>query len=105
MFSTPVYYRHSIFGGHNRPRRRWRWRLLRWAAAITVVFAIVFFALLGEALFINYFPTLDEQDLPRPSAPAPLRMPAANAPVPIPQDVTLPPPLPDARPEANTAPQ
>jgi general secretion pathway protein A len=105
MFSAPVYYRHSIFGSHNRPRRRWRWRLLRWAAAITVVFAIVFLALLGEALYINYFPTLDEQDLPRTSAPAPLRMPAANVPVPIPPDVTLPPPLPDARPEANAAAQ
>jgi hypothetical protein len=65
----------------------------------------VFFALLGEALFITYFPTLDVQDLPRTSAAAPLRIPAANVPVPIPPDVTLPPPLPGAPPEANTAPQ
>ena len=41
MFGTPVYYRPSIFG-QNRPRRRWRWRVMRWAAAIFVVLAIVF---------------------------------------------------------------
>lgn len=96
MFGAPVYYRHSMFG-HNRPRRRFRWRVMRWAAAIFVVFAIVFLALLGEALFINSFPTLDEQDLPL-MAPAPLRLPAPILPVPIPADVTLPPPMPDERP-------
>ena len=109
MFSTPVYYRHSIFGGHNRPRRRWRWRVMRWIAAITVVFAIIFFALLGEALFINYFPTIDEQDLPLTAAPAPMRLPVPILPVPIPADVTLPPPVPDERPagteSATPAPQ
>ena len=69
---------------------------MRWAAAATVVFAIVFFALLGEAVFINYFPTLAEQDFRLPAAPAPLRVPAPIAPVPIPADVTRPPPLPEA---------
>jgi general secretion pathway protein A len=103
MFSTPVYYRHSIFGGHNRPRKRWRWRVMRWIAAITVVIGIVFFALLGEALFINYFPTIDEQDLPLTAAPAPPRLPAAILPVPIPADVTLPPPVPDQRPSGAEA--
>jgi general secretion pathway protein A len=93
MFGTPVYYRHSIFSAHHRPRRRWRWRVLRWAAAITVVFLIVFFALLGEALFIHYFPTIDEQSLPAVAAPASLRLPPAIRPVPIPLDVMLPPPL------------
>ena len=87
----PVYHRHLIFGGYNRPRRRLR-RLIRWAAAITVVVAIVFFALLGQALFINYFPTIDDQQLPLTAAPAPLRLPALIAPVPVPADVTLPPP-------------
>jgi general secretion pathway protein A len=91
MFSSPVYYRHSIFA-RDRPRRRWRWRLLRWAASIFVVLAIVFFALLGEALFIHYFPTIDEQGLPAVAAPASLRVPAPIVPVPIPADVTLPPP-------------
>jgi type II secretory pathway predicted ATPase ExeA len=98
MFSTPVYHGHSIFGTHNRPRRRWRWRVLRWAAAISVMFAIVFFGLLGEALFINYFPTMDEQILPVTATPAPPRLPATIVPVPIPADVTLPPPLPTDRP-------
>ena len=87
----PVYHRHLLFGGYNRPRRRLR-RLMRWAAAITVVVAIAFFALLGQALFINYFPTIDEQQLPLTPAPAPLRLPSAIAPVPVPADVTLPPP-------------
>jgi general secretion pathway protein A len=88
---APVLHRHPIFGGYNRPRRRWR-RLIRWAAAIIVVVAIVFFALLGQALFINYFPTSDDQPLPLTAAPAPLRLPALIAPVPVPLDVTLPPP-------------
>ena len=65
---------------------------MRWAAAISVVLAIVFFALLGEAVFINYFPTLAEQDLTLPAAPPPPRLPATNTPVPIPADVTQPPP-------------
>jgi general secretion pathway protein A len=92
MFGTPVYYRHSMFG-HNQPHRRFHWRVMRWAAPIFVVFAIVFLALLGEALFINYFPTLAEQDLPL-MAPASLHVPAPILPVPIPADVTLPPPMP-----------
>jgi hypothetical protein len=107
MSGTPVYYRHSMFG-HNQPHRRFRWRVMRWAASIFVVFAIVFLALLGEALFINYFPTLDEQDLPL-MAPAPLHVPAPILPVPIPADVTLPPPMPGERPvdadAATPAPQ
>ena len=104
MFGTPVYYRHSMFG-QNRPRRRWRWRLMRWAAAIAVVFAIVFFALLGEAVFINYFPTLAEQDLQVPAAPPSPRVPATNTPVPIPADVTQPPVISDELPaEPDAAP-
>ena len=87
----PPHHRHLLFGGYNRPRRRFR-RLMRWAAAIAVVAAVVFFALLGQALFINYFPTIDEQQLPLAATPAPLRLPAAIAPVPVPADVTLPPP-------------
>ena len=93
MFGTPVYYRPSIFG-ENRPRRRWRWRVMRWAAAIFVVLAIVFIALLGEAVFINYFPPLAEQDLTLPAAPPPPRLPATNTPVLVPADVTQPPPVP-----------
>jgi hypothetical protein len=95
-FVTPVYYRPSMFS--NRPRKRWRWRVMRWAATILVVFAIVFFALLGEAVYINYFPTLAEQHLMLPTAPAPPRMPAPNEPVPIPADVTQPPPKPNELP-------
>jgi hypothetical protein len=94
MLSTPVYYRHSMFS-QNRPRRRWRWRLMRWAAAVAVIFAIVFFALLGEAVFIHTFPTLDEVDLRLPAAPASPRVSATSTPVPIPADVTQAPPISD----------
>ena len=58
------------------------------------MFGIVFFALLGEAVFINYFPTVAEYDFNLPASPSP-RMPLANAPVPIPADVTQPPPSPE----------
>ena len=68
---------------------------MRWAAAAAVMVGIVFFALLGEAVFINYFPPLEEYDLRLPDAPAP-RMPQTNTPVPIPADVTQPPPKSDA---------
>lgn len=91
-FGGPVYSRGSIFG-HHRPRRRWRWRVVRWAASAAVIFGIVFFALLGEAIFIHYFPTLAEYDLRLPDAPS-TRMPLVNRPVPIPADVTQPPPAP-----------
>ena len=93
----------SIFGNKN-PRRPSRWRLLRWAAAVIVVFAIIFVALQGEAVFIDYFPSLDEQDLRLPAAPTPPPVPATVAPIPIPADVTQPPPLPDSRVEPDTAP-
>ena len=88
-FGGPMYSRGSIFG-HHRPRRRWRWRVIRWAASAAVVFGIVFFALLGEAIFIHYFPTLDEYDLQLPEAP-PARVPLLNRPVLIPTDVIQPP--------------
>jgi hypothetical protein len=57
--------------------------------------AIVFVALLGEAVFIHYFPSLADQHLRLP-APVPLRVPATQEAVPIPWDVTQSPPLPDA---------
>jgi hypothetical protein len=91
--TTPVY-KTSIFG-KKRPRTRLRWRLLRWAAATIGVASIVFIALLGEAVFIHYFPSLADQDLRLP-APLPLRIPAAGATIPIPSDVTQRPPLPDS---------
>ena len=84
-FNTPVYSQGSVFGQH-RPRRRWRTRLMRWAAAAMVMFGIVFFALFGEAVFIYYFPRLDEIYLRLPASPAPPRVSAPNRPVPIPQD-------------------
>ena len=93
-FGGPMYSRGSIFGYH-RPRRRWRWRVIRWAASAAVVVGIVFFALLGEAIFINYFPTLAEYDLRLPDAPR-ARIPLVNHTVPIPADVTQPPPAPAA---------
>ena len=92
QFSGPMYSGGSIFG-HRRPRRRWRWRAIRWAASAAVIFGTVFFALLGEAIFINYFPTLDQYDLRLPDVPR-ARIPLVNHPVPIPSDVTLPPPAP-----------
>jgi hypothetical protein len=92
MASTPVYHRHSMFS-QNRPRRRWRWRLMRGAAAVAVISAIVFFGLLGEAVFIHTFPTLDEVDLQLPAAPASPRASATSTPVPIPADVTQAPPI------------
>ena len=64
--TAPVYTKHSIFGP-KRPRLRWRWRVLRWAATATAVLAIVFVALLGEAVFIHYFPSLADQDLRLPA--------------------------------------
>jgi hypothetical protein len=90
--TTPVYST-SIFG-KKRPRRRLRWRLLRWAAALTAVAAIAFVALLGDAVFIHYFPAVADQDLRLP-APVPLRVHATQPGVPIPWDVTQRPPLPD----------
>ena len=92
-YGALMYSNGSIFGAH-RPRRRWGWRVMRWAAAAAVMFGIVFFALLGEAVFINYFPTISEYDFHLPAAPPP-RVPLANAPVPIPADVTQPPPPPE----------
>jgi hypothetical protein len=93
--SRPVFTKQSIFS-QKRPRRRLRWRVLRWAGAVAGVLAIMFVALLAEALFINYFPPLAEQDLRLPVEPSPPRVPAMIAPVPIPADVTLLPPLPAA---------
>jgi general secretion pathway protein A len=100
-FSPPVY--KPSFFGKKRPRRRLRWRLLRGAVAATAVAAIVFVVLLGEAVFIHYFPALADQDLRLP-APAPLRVPATQAAVPIPWDVTQRPPLPDALYQEPSAP-
>ena len=91
-FSPPVY-KQSIFG-NKRPRTRLRWRLLRWAGSATAVAAIVFVVLLGEALFIHYFPALADQDLRLP-APVPPRVPTTQAAVPIPWDITHRPPLSD----------
>jgi general secretion pathway protein A len=91
----PLYTKKSIFG-ETRPRKRLRWRLLRWAAMATAVFAIMFFALLGEAVFIHYFPPLAEQDLRLPGEPSAPRVPATISPIPIPADVTLRPPPPAA---------
>jgi len=91
-FGVAMYSRKSIFGNH-RPRRRWRWRVIRWAASAAVIIGIVFFALLGDAIFIHYFPTIAEFDLQLPNAPT-TRVPAANRPVPIPEDVTQLPPAP-----------
>ena len=92
--STPAYATDSIFK-HTRPRRRLRWRLLRWGAQAAVVVGIVFFALLGEAVFINYFPSLADQDLRLPEAPTAPRVAPPLAPVPMPFDVTQPPPPPE----------
>ena len=88
--SIPAYSQGSILGRQRLPRRRWRGRLLRWAAGAVVVFGIVFFALLGEAVFINYFPPLAELDLRLPEAPAPPRVSPANTPVAAPAELTLP---------------
>jgi AAA domain len=90
--SIPAYSQRSMFGRPGPPRRRWRGRLLRWAAAAVVVFGIVFFALLGEAVFINYFPPLAELDLRLPGAPAAPRVAPTNTRIATPADVTLPPP-------------
>ena len=86
----------SSIVSQKRPRRRLRWRMLRWAGAVAGVLAIMFVALLAEALFINYFPPLAEQDLRLPVEPSPPLVPAMIAPVPIPADVTLQPPVPAA---------
>jgi hypothetical protein len=94
-FSPPADTKHSLFGTKG-PRLRWRWRVLRWAVNAGAVLAIVFIALLGEAVFIHYFPSLADQDLRLPSTPAPLRVPATIASVPIPPDITQRPPLPEA---------
>jgi hypothetical protein len=88
--SIPAYSQRPTLGRQRLPRRRWRGRLLRWAAGAVVVFGIVFFALLGEAVFINYFPPLAELDLRLPEAPAPPRVSPANTPVAAPADLTLP---------------
>ena len=86
----------SSIVSQKRPRRRLRWRLLRWAGAVAGVLGIMFVALLAQASFINYFPPLAEQDLRLPVEPSPPRVPAMIAPIPIPADVTLQPPLPAA---------
>jgi type II secretory pathway predicted ATPase ExeA len=92
MLSTPMSSHQSIFG-QRRPRTRWRWRVLRWAAAAVVLLGIVFIALLGEAVFVNYFPAIADQDITLPAAPPAWRH-ASNTPVPIPADVTAAPPIP-----------
>ena len=51
------------------------------------MFGIMFFALFGEAVFIYYFPTVDEMYLRLPDAPASPRVPAPNSPVPVPADI------------------
>ena len=109
-FSNPVYPQSSVFG-HHRPRRRWRTRLMRWAAAATVMFGIVFFALFGEAVFIYYFPSVDELYLQLPAEPNPPRVSSPNRPVPIPADIeqsplrSVPPRLPsDTAPPAPRVP-
>jgi general secretion pathway protein A len=91
LLSAPTYYQGSIFN-QDRQRRRWRWRAIRWAVGGAVVVAIAFFALLGDAVFIHYFPPLSEQDLRLPAAPAPPRVSAANTPVAIPADPPAPAP-------------
>ena len=53
-------------------------------------------ALLGEAVFIHYFPSLADAGSPAAAAPAPLRCPRQSRRVPIPADVTRRPPLPEA---------
>ncbi|MGH6619592.1 MAG: hypothetical protein ACREF6_08605, partial [Alphaproteobacteria bacterium] len=55
---------------------------------------IVFVALLGEAVFIHYFPSVADQDLRLPPPVAP-RVPVVNVAVPIPWDVTQRPPQPE----------
>jgi hypothetical protein len=102
-FSTPVYYQSSVFG-YQRQRRRWRTRLVRWAAAASVMFGIVFFALFGEAVFIYYFPTVDEIYLRLPAAPAPPRVPTPNRPVSIPPDLLQPAALESLVPRPETQP-
>ena len=91
--STPAEVTDAAERWSQRPRRSWRWRVMRWAAAAAVMVGIVFFALLGEAVFINYFPALEHYDLRLPDAPVPgSRLPRTNVPIPVPEDVTLPPP-------------
>lgn len=100
-FGGSAYSGASIFG-HHRPRRRWRWRVIRWAASAAVIAGIIFFALLGEAIFIHYFPAIGEYDFQLPDAPR-ARIPLPNRPVATPADVTQPPPAPaqtDVQPEA-----
>ena len=88
-FNMPAYHLSSVFGNRRPSRRRWRTRVVRWAASAAVVFSIVFFALFGEAVFIYYFPTVDDVYLRLPEAPAHPAVPAPNKPVPIPADDTL----------------
>jgi type II secretory pathway predicted ATPase ExeA len=75
-----------------RPRRGWRGRVMRWAGAAAVLAGIVFFALLGEAVFIHYFPRMAEYDLRLPDAPALSHTARNSTPVPVPADVTQAPP-------------
>lgn len=76
----------------HRKRRSLRGRLMRWAGAAAVMVGIVFFALLGEAVFIHYFPQIAEYDLRLPDAPAAQSHTARNStPIPAPADVTEPP--------------
>ena len=85
-----------------RTRRRWRSRVARWAGAAALIAGIVFVALLGQAVFIHYFPPLEAYDLRLPNAPAaPPRQPHGT-PIPAPADVTLPPP--PSLPPATTPP-
>jgi len=102
-FNVPAYHLSSIFP--HRPRRRWRTTVVRWAAAAAVMFAIMFFALFGEAVFIYYFPTVDDVYLRLPDTPASLRVPAPNSPVPVPVDIAPSPEMLDTlNPSPDTAP-
>ena len=64
---------------------------MRWAGAAAVMAGIVFFALLGEAVFIHYFPPIAEYDLRLPDAPPVSHTARNSTPIPAPADVTQPP--------------
>jgi hypothetical protein len=71
--------------------RRWRRRAIRGAGIVGLIAAILFFALLGQAVFLNYFPAAAQVELRLPARPRGPALPNVAVPVDLPADVTLPP--------------
>jgi len=96
-FHSPPPLRRGSGLGESFSARRWRSRVARVALFAAIAAAVVFLVLLGDAVYVTEFPDRDQQTLPIPAARPSLRLAAPAIPVPIPDDVTVPPAVAPAR--------